>query len=289
MRPKLIHYVLVLGLCFFRSTSSMAAGRFALLIGNENYSEQVGKLINPHNDVVLVARALQQLGFNAVVKQDLGRAEIMEQVAEFAQRVGSADNDTIGFLYYSGHGVSRPLDRSNYLIPIDIQSLQDQSFWWNAVPLDTILNELQNAAPKASFIVVFDACRNELHIPTKSVTKGFEPVGDKSGIFVAFATSPNMSSSDVGDGGGPYARILASELTRPGQDHLTLFQNVKERVFAATDSTQRPWENNGLLERVYLAGQPTPQNQPVLSDEAKRVWEIFCSEQHRHKISREFH
>ena len=72
-------------------------------------------------------------------------------------------------------------------------------------------------------------------------------------------TSPNTSSLDIGDDSGPYAQALASEFNRTGQDHLTLFQNVKERVFSATSATgnpQRPWENNGLLKRFYFAGPP---------------------------------
>jgi hypothetical protein len=244
-----------------------------LLIGNQLYSPNVGKLNNPHNDIELVEKALRQVGFTVVGKMDLSRSGIMREVSEFAERLSNAGPGAIGFFYYSGHGVSRPLDHSNYLIPTDIMSMQNPNFWWDAVSLVTILNELENRAPNASHIVVFDACRNELHLPTKAAVKGFEPVTDRNGMFIALSTSPNTSSSDEGEGGGPYARALASELTRPGQDHLTLFQNVKERVFSATGNTQRPWENNGLLERVYLAGKPAVQPPPVL--EAKRVWEAF--------------
>jgi hypothetical protein len=71
--------------------------------------------------------------------------------------------------------------------------------------------------------------------------------------------------------------VLASELVRLGQDHLTLFQNVKERVFSLTGNSQRPWENNGLLQRFYFNGKPAPIDRPGLADEAKRIWEAFGS------------
>jgi|GEM_PF-1563241 len=251
------------------SFSAFAEKRFALLIGNKDYEPQVGTLKNPHKDIALIDQALQQVGFSVVSRKDLGRAEIMKQIDEFAERLSNAGPGAVGFFYYVGHGVSRPRDHVNYLIPIDIQNMQDPNFWWNAIALDAILDELKRGAPNASYFVVFDACRNELRLPARSAVKGFEPMTDKNDIFIALSTSPNSSASDVGEDSSPYARALASELTRPGQDHLTLFQNVKERVFSATNNTQRPWESNGLLKRVYFAGKtahltmlPNPTNVP---------------------------
>jgi uncharacterized caspase-like protein len=275
MKHVLAKSIVALLLGAFVATPLSAQTRFALLVGNENYSQQVGTLKNPHNDIMIVGDALSKANFSVVSRLNLSRSGILREVTEYAERLSNAGPNAIGFFYYSGHGVSRPLNHINYLIPTDIPNLQDQNFWFNAVSLDDILNELENGAPNASHIIVFDACRNELHLPTKSAVKGFQPVTDRNGMFVAFSTSPNTSSSDIGDNGGPYARILGSEIGRVGQDHLSLFQNVKERVFSATDNVQRPWENNGLLERVYLAGKPAPQEQPSPDDEAKRLWDSF--------------
>ena len=48
-----------------------ADGRSALLIGNQSYSEKVGPLKNPHNDIALVGAALEKVGFRgtAVVER----------------------------------------------------------------------------------------------------------------------------------------------------------------------------------------------------------------------------
>ena len=250
-----------------------AESRFALVIGNEAYGPRVGTLTNPHNDVKLITDALSKVGFVPVPKVNLSRAELMDEVLDYAKRLSHAGPDAIGFFYYSGHGISNPDDRVNYLIPTDVATLQDPHFWVNAVPLDWILSQLQRIAPNASHIVVFDACRNELRLPTKG-EKGFEPVTNTRGMFLAFSTSPNASSSDEGDDGGPYARILANEIVRPGQDQLALFQNVKDKVYAATHQTQRPWENTDLLGHIYLAGAPAPP-QTSLEDQAKFIWEAF--------------
>jgi uncharacterized caspase-like protein len=74
-------------------------------------------------------------------------------------------------------------------------------------------------------------------------------------MFIADASSPGHTASDLGDGSGPYAEALANELRKPGLDHLNLFQNVKEAVQLSTGGFQQPWESNGLGRRVYLTGQ----------------------------------
>jgi hypothetical protein len=106
--------------------------------------------------------------------------------------------------------------------------------------------------------VVFDACRNELLLPTKDTSKGLVPVAEQQGMFIAYASAPGRTASDKGEKSGPYAAALASELGKPGLDHLNLFQNVKEAVLASTDGVQQPWENNGLGRRVFLTGPSRP-------------------------------
>ena len=275
MKPWLLLLVGLSTNCF--GFTALAEERVALLIGNQNYAPGVGGLTNPHKDIELVGSSLQQLGFNVVSRKDLRRADIMREVSEFIARLSRGGDGAVGFFYYSGHGVSRPSDRFNYLIPVDVTDMQDLNIWWNTIPLETLLNELRTGAPNASHIVVFDACRNELRLPEKTAVKGFEPMGERSGLFIAFSTSPNTAASDRGIDGGHYAQALASELMRPGQDQMHLFQNVKRRVFTATGNTQRPWESNGLLEPLYLAGLPNGPSVPDLRvspttpDMAKKV------------------
>jgi hypothetical protein len=51
-----------------------AEARIALLIGNEAYGNEIGRLANPHNDVALLEGALKGLGFEIVtVRQANGK------------------------------------------------------------------------------------------------------------------------------------------------------------------------------------------------------------------------
>jgi len=74
-----------------------------------------------------------------------GRRKILSSVIDFAAKLKQAGPDALGFLYYSGHGVSRPDDRVNYVIPTDLQDLNSRDAWIDAVSLDAVLSEPTNS------------------------------------------------------------------------------------------------------------------------------------------------
>jgi hypothetical protein len=241
-----------------------AQDKFALVIGNKNYSPQVGALVNPHNDAKLVSDALAAIGFKVVTVRDGDRTAMLREVSKLAANLGASRKDAIGFVYYSGHGVSRPGERTNYLIPVDVRDMDDPDIWWKAVKLDDVMEELRRSAPNASHFLVFDACRTELRVSTRGANRSFAPIARHNGVFIATSTSPDFTATDSpSQASGPYARALALELRKPGQDHVNMFQNVKAEVYASTDNPKQVgWETSGLVERIYLntaaATSPAP-------------------------------
>jgi hypothetical protein len=83
-----------------------AEARIALLIGNEAYASEIGRLANPHNDVALLEQALKGLGFEVTVARDAGLGALTRAVNAYGRRVQAAGPGAIGFFYYSGHGAS---------------------------------------------------------------------------------------------------------------------------------------------------------------------------------------
>ncbi|MFZ4807384.1 MAG: SUMF1/EgtB/PvdO family nonheme iron enzyme [Hyphomicrobiaceae bacterium] len=258
--------------------------RIALLIGNQAYDRSVGALKNPHNDIALVGAALTRQGFELLpLVKDARRAAILTAVRDLVRRLNAAGAGAIGFIYYSGHGAAEKDTNINYLIPVDAKEPGSTIFWDESLKLDDILKLLDGARGAAKFIV-FDACRNELQLPTKDTSKGLMPVAEQQGMFIAYASAPGKTASDRGARSGPYAAALAAELAKSGLDHLNLFQNVKETVLASTGGAQQPWESNGLGRRVYLTGRPqqvsapapppaAPPPQPPMS-EAAQAWTV---------------
>src|SRR5215470_2255855 len=259
-----------------RSSAAVAQAekRIALLIGNQTYDPSVGILKNPHNDIAVVGQALAKQGFEVLPPiKDARRNAILGGVRELVRRLNVAGEGAIGFLYYSGHGAAEKDTNINYLIPVDAKEPGTTAFWDESLKLDDILRLLDGARSAARFIV-FDACRNELQLPTKDTTKGLVPVAEQQGMFIAYASAPGRTASDRGDKSGPYAAALAAELSKPGLDHLNLFQNVKEAVLASTGGAQQPWESNGLGRRIYLTGQAKPpQSMQQSWSTAEREWQ----------------
>lgn len=233
-------------------------GRFALLIGNAGYSKAVGALRNPHNDVALLAATLGQIGFDVTVIRDATYRSLDIEVRRHAMKLRDAGDKAIGFFYYSGHGVANPLTRANYLIPVDVRTIADKDVWLYAFEQKTIIDKLSAIAANATHFVVFDACRDELITPdlaakSATETKGFVPIATKAGLLVAYSTAPGKTASDEGDGGGPYASILAEELAKPGIEAVAMFRRVQLRVRAKIQ--QDPWLSFPALPEIYLAGR----------------------------------
>lgn len=253
--------VLVLVVCLGVSLrSAHAEGRFALLIGNQAYAEKVGLLKNPHNDVALVGAALGKLGFSVTIIKDAGYKRIEVALKAHIAEVRNAGQDAISFVYYSGHGASDPDAQINYVIPIDVDSADEASIWMNSLELGEMVNKLRDQSPNATHYVVFDACREELHLTragTKSLgtNRGFIAIGSVAGVMIAYATAPGKTASDVGQESGPYAKTLSEEIVKPGIEAVTMFRNVQLRVSREID--QDPWLSFPTLPAVYFAGRDT--------------------------------
>ena len=260
--PCVLSFVIVIATAVVLLVADAAQAqekRFALLIGNQAYDASVGLLKNPHNDIAVVAAALKTQGFEILpLVRDAKRTEILGAVRGLAARLRTAGSGAVGFLYYSGHGAAEKDTNINYLIPIDARDPGSVGFWDSSLKLDDVMMLLEGARSAVKF-VVFDACRNELQLPTRDTSKGLLPVAEQQGYFVAYASAPGRTASDRGAASGPYAAALANELGRQGLDHLNLFQNVKEKVIASTGGSQHPWESNGLSRRIYLTGEPTTE------------------------------
>ena len=261
--------------------TALAAGpahaekRVALLLGNQAYTSEIGPLANPHNDVALLEKALKSLGFEVASVRDAGLADMHQAINAYVRRTREAGPGAVGFLYYAGHGASD--SAINYLIPVDVKSAEEGDLWDRSLRVTEIVRKLKAEAGNATHFVVLDACRNTLKLRkagSKAVvqSRGLIRVTEEAGMLIAYATAEGELASDVGVGAGPYARVLAEEIVKPGVEAVTMFRNVQRRVRAAI--RQEPHLQFSALGDVYLAGAkpgailPPP---PQLS-EVERAW-----------------
>jgi len=230
--------VCLLALLFLHS-AALAEKRMALLIGNEGYASEIGRLSNPHNDVALLERNLKVLSFEVITVRDVGLGALTRAVNAYARRVQAAGPNAVGFFYYSGHGASD--GSTNYLIPVDVKTTETGELWDQSLRLTEITRKLKTEAGNATHFVVFDACRNTLKLTqpgSRAIvqSKGFVPLTQENGMLIAYATAEGELASDVGA--------------------VVMFRAVQRRVRVAIH--QEPYLSFSDLGDVYFAGKGEP-------------------------------
>ena len=266
----MLRLAIVLCLSLLLPLPAQAEARIALLIGNEAYNAKVGPLQNPINDITLIGAALEKLNFKVTLVKNADYRSTNANIKRHIAAVRREGQGVISLFYYSGHGAANPETKVNYLIPVDVANADDKDLWLYSINLNTLVDNLREQASGATHYVIFDACRNELNLTTKGqkslTNKGFEPMKYTPGVLVAYATAPGGTASDVGSGGGAYARALSDEIAKPGVDSMLVFTRVARRV--QREIGQDPFLSASTMPEVYFAGEAVASN----ASEAERAW-----------------
>lgn len=240
--------------------------RLALIIANEAYvSPGLGRLPGTKGDAAVMSNALRQAGFEVRVASDLGRLQMVDALSAFARDLQEAGPNGVGFLYYSGHGMADSPRGKNYLIPVDATIRATTDLPVVALSLDSQLEAIELAGAGGTIIVI-DACRN-MPISFRRDGRGMAPMNAVTDTLIAFSTQPGEIASDS----GLYARTLAAELVKPGTEIAIVFQRVQASVANATNRTQRPRYDNGLLTPLTVMAARTAAPPVVAASPAAPV------------------
>jgi uncharacterized caspase-like protein len=265
----------VVALWFF-CTSTVAAERVALVIGNNAYrpvpqGRGVPPLNNARNDARAVAAKLRSdpLGFEVIEAYDLTQEQMAERLAEFGQRLTATGR--IGFFYYAGHGAQLRLGvgsearDENLLMGVDVDVSTTVRLERGSLKLSEVLSSMRGAGRPVN-VVVLDACRDNPASDSRG-NRGLAEVGGAgSGFLIQYATAANRTASDGPPGSnGAYTRELLSWLDRPGLSLGDVFTEVAGAVKRGTG--QEPWMSSTIGERVFLAGSAAsaPASAPAVA------------------------
>jgi uncharacterized caspase-like protein len=260
--------------CFILSLSlALTAGmakaepRLALVIANGAYEDGLPPLANPVNDGKLVAATLKKLGFAVTLVENVDQKGMKRAIAQFGDALGAAGPTTSALFYYAGHGLQ--VDGQNYLVPIHAAIAKEADVDLEAVSADTVLKQMEYAAPSTS-IVILDACRNNpLSRGMRDGTRGLARMDAPNGSYVAYSTAPGQTAADGNGKNSPFATALVAEMVKPGQGIEEAFRNVRVNVSKATHGEQTPWDSSSLMSSFYFAGEKqatviTPEPAPVV-------------------------
>jgi uncharacterized caspase-like protein len=207
-----------------------AAHRKALIIGNDRYLH-VAPLANAAADAESMARTLQAVGFTVTRHVNLDEKQFKQALRDFRMKVQGGDEV---IFFFAGHGVQ--LGAANYLLPTDIRADHEEQVKDEAIPLQRILDDLNERKAKFALAVV-DACRdNPFQSKGRSIGgRGLAPTSAASGQMVMYSAGAGQQALDrLGpndqERNGLFTRVLLREMTVPGQSVDRVLRNVRNEV-----------------------------------------------------------
>ena len=214
------------------------AAKLALVIGNDKY-RNVTELKNAGADAKAIGKALEQAGYRVDFWQDLDEKKMKAALRTFREKVSGGDEAVV---FYSGHGMQ--LAGSNYLLPVDIKGETESQVKDEAIPLQRILEDLQEQKAKFTLAVI-DACRDN---PFKNQGKaiggrGLAPTTAASGQMVIYSAGTGQQALDrLGESdrntNGVFTRVFLEEMKKPGVPIDRVLKKVRERVVELAKSVQ---------------------------------------------------
>lgn len=224
--------------------------KLALVIGNADY--KVKPLRNAVNDARSVAKAMRDVGYSLIVRENASQAGMIDAMKEFWLR-GRRSEARV--MYFSGHGVQ--YRGRNYLVPVDMVIRNEDEVPRKAASVDEMIGKLNEITTGVN-VMILDACRTPPLAGStrtrggslgarRSMGDGLAQVNAPQGTIIAFSTAPGAVAYDGIDGSSPYTRHLVEQLRTPGQSVEQLFKRVRIGVARDTDNRQVPWETSSLM------------------------------------------
>ena len=230
------------------SSGGVAEKRVALVIGNNAYPSAA--LRNPVNDATAIAKKLQDLGFEVMIRTNVSQREMTRAIGEFGEKIAIG---SVALFYYAGHGIQAR--GKNFLVPVDAEIKSEGSVSTESVDVERVLDQL---SPARLSMVVLDACRNNPFERRfrSGFGAGLAQIDAPAGTLIAYATAPGKVAQD-GDGtNGPYTRALLDAIETPGLRVEDVFKQVRIQVLKTTKGQQIPWESSSLTgEFLFRPGK----------------------------------
>jgi hypothetical protein len=236
-------------------------------------------LANPVNDAVAVAEAFEKaLGFDKVIlRKNLTFDGFRAALRELAREVAGAE---LGVVYFAGHGTE--VAGKNFLIPIDARLARSGDLSFEAIALDSVLEQLAGASRLK--LVILDACRNNLFPVAgakRALGRGLSRIEPEDNTLVVYAAKDGTTADDgAGQRHSPFTLALLKHIATPGLEINFVFRRVRDDVVAATSPVQTPhvYGTLGGKELYLKPGLPKPTGEmpapSAAADVARICWEV---------------
>ncbi len=201
----------------------------ALIIENYNYVK-LPKLQDKSSSLDKLKTTLEELGFDVTSKKNLNSKEFHKAIEKFSEEL-SEEPDTIGFIYYSGHGYQ--LKNESYLIPIDIRNKNEIAY--SALNTKEMLESLSNAGNTLNmfFLDTFINIKKYLHSIPSNTLLMYSASGETTEDSTTFLDS------------------LTKQIAKPMDIHL-IANHISTEVAKITDNKQIPIIISNHTSPIFL-------------------------------------
>ncbi|HTJ48952.1 MAG TPA: caspase family protein [Cyclobacteriaceae bacterium] len=227
--------------------------RYALVIGNSTYSQEIGVLKNPANDATDIAQELKSSNFEVQLLINATYVQLREAVRKFHEKLTNGPRDqTVGLFYYAGHGIQ--FQDENYLVPIDAKVQYEDDIVRMCFPVQRMVLANMERSNSRMNIVILDACRNN---PFPAATRsagagGLSEMKRARGSFIAYATAPGSVAADGSGRNGLYTQELLKAMRKPGRSIEQVFKDVRMSVLRLSGESQNTWDSSNIVGEFYF-------------------------------------
>lgn len=230
--------------------------KVALVIGNSRYHDM--PLKNPGNDARAMAAKLRSLGFQVVLKENLGAMQIGSALREFKNKLSPG---AVALFYYAGHGLQ--VKGVNYLPAVDAMIESEEDVPRGSLNVNEVLGLMEESKTRLN-LVFLDACRNNPYARSfRSTAGGLAKLEAPSGTLISFATRPGSVAADGGGKNGIYTEQLLRIMEQPGLQIEQVLKQVTSQVKRASGGKQEPWME-GSIEGEFYFQPPQGGVQPYI-------------------------
>ena len=244
---------------------SLAADRFALVIGNSKYPDADAPLKEPINDARDVADELKRDGFSVDVGENL-TGDGMRRA--FDRLYNKIKPGSVALIFFSGFGVQAA--RQSYMIPVDAQIWTEPDVRRDGFSLEAVLGEINNRGAGVKIALIDASRRNPFERRFRSFSAGLAPVIAPNGTLVMYSAALSSVVSDNGGDHSLFVQELLKEIRVPDLMAEETLNRTRVGVTRASRSEQVPWISSSLAEdfafipgTVPGANPPPPQPRPA--------------------------
>jgi uncharacterized caspase-like protein len=227
--------------------------RLALVIGNGEYQMPGVSLANATHDAEDVSKILQQLGFDVSLHTNQSKQDMTQAIQAFGQKLKATGNGAATLFYYAGHAAE--VEGVNYMFPVDVQLKGEELVDTEAVPVQTVVEQIQKAGNDLN-ILVLDACRdNPYPAKKRSFNTEFNRLSTMSapkGTIISYSTASGKQASDGLGRNGLYTGELLRIIPIPHLKVEEVFKKVRIAVSDKSGNDQITWENSSLVGDFYF-------------------------------------